>query len=102
MTACKNCDASYEGAYCPLCGQRSIDLERPIRMLVGELIKETFDVDGRAFRTIRTLFLRPGVLTREYLAGRRRYYTSPLRLYLVISVVCFLFVCVARRKRDSF
>ena len=36
--------------------------------------------------------LKPGVLTREYLAGRRRSYTPPLRLYLVISVSFFVLV----------
>lgn len=58
--------------------------------LVRELLKETFEVDGRAFRTLRTLFLQPGILTTEFLAGRRRAYTPPLRLYIVISVSFFV------------
>ena len=58
--------------------------------LLGEVIRETFDVDGRAMRTLWTLFRRPGVLTSEFLAGRRRLYTPPFRLYLVISVLFFV------------
>lgn len=61
-----------------------------MRVLVGELVRETLDVDGRAFRSVRALLFQPGVLTREYLAGRRRFYTSPLRLYLVISITFFV------------
>jgi hypothetical protein len=49
-------------------------------------------VDGRALRTLRTLFLRPGKLTSEFRAGRRQEYSPPLRLYLVISVSFFVLV----------
>ena len=56
------------------------------------MLKETLDIDGRASRTFRTLLMQPGVLTSEYLAGRRKSYTHPLRLYLVISVSFFLLV----------
>ncbi len=92
MKQCRNCDTPLDGTFCPNCGQKDVDLERPIRELVGELLKETLDIDGRAFRTFRTLLMQPGVLTSEYLAGRRRSYTSPLRLYLVISVSFFLLI----------
>jgi len=36
------------------------------------------------------LMFKPGLLTREFLAGRRVKYLPPLRLYLVLSVVYFL------------
>ena len=39
---------------------------------------------------MKTLFLQPGVLTSEFLAGRRKEYTPPLRLYLVISLSFFI------------
>lgn len=82
----------FDGAYCPNCGQRNIDLERPIWSLIGDVVKETFEVDGRAALTVRTLFRHPGQLTQEFLAGRRRTYTPPLRLYLVISISFFILV----------
>ncbi|MEM7611342.1 MAG: DUF3667 domain-containing protein [Pseudomonadota bacterium] len=53
-------------------------------------MRETLEFDGRAARTLRTLFLHPGRVTVEYLAGRRVRYTPPFRLYLVLSVVFFL------------
>lgn len=90
MKNCCNCHAPIASAYCPECGQKDINLERPMTDLVRELLKETFEVDGRAFRTLRTLFLQPGILTTEFLAGRRRAYTPPLRLYIVISVSFFV------------
>lgn len=92
MPQCRNCQTSLDGAYCPACGQRNIDLERPIWSLIGDVVKETFELDGRAALTIKTLFHHPGMLTYEFLAGRRRAYTPPLRLYLVISISFFVLV----------
>ena len=90
MTNCRNCDTPLEASFCPNCGQKDLDLERPLPDLLGEVLRETFDVDGRAFRTLWTLFRRPGVLTSEFLAGKRKLYTPPFRLYLVISVLFFV------------
>jgi len=90
MTLCKNCQSTLDGDYCSTCGQKNIDLERPIWGLVRDIVKETFEVDGRAALTVKTLFRHPGMLTQEFLAGRRRMYTSPLRLYLAISISFFV------------
>lgn len=46
--------------------------------------------EGALWRTLVLLFTRPGQLTREYLAGRRRHYVLPLRLYLTVSLVALL------------
>lgn len=46
--------------------------------------------EGALWRTLKLLFLKPGALTREYLAGRRRRYVQPLRLYLTISLFALL------------
>lgn len=90
MVSCRNCDTQLEANYCPECGQKNIDLGRPLPELLGEVLRETFDVDGRAFRTIWTLFRWPGKLTSDFLAGKRRLYSPPFRLYLVISVLFFV------------
>jgi len=90
MTRCKNCDSPLAARFCPQCGQKNIDLERPLPELIAEAVREAFDVDGRAIRTLWTLIRRPGVLTNEFLAGRRKLYSPPFRLYLVISLLFFV------------
>lgn len=90
MKSCPNCSHSLDGEFCTNCGQRDVDLERPIGELLRELLTETFEVDGRAWRTLHTMFRYPGMLTSEFLAGKRRTYTSPLRLYIVVSVAFFV------------
>lgn len=91
MSHCKNCKSQLDGAFCASCGQRDVNLERPIWSLIGDIFKETFELDGRSALTAKILFRSPGMLTYEFLAGRRRTYTSPLRLYLAISIMFFVF-----------
>ncbi|MFK8041662.1 DUF3667 domain-containing protein [Congregibacter sp.] len=90
MIHCKNCGLDFDGNFCPQCGQKDLELRRPIVALIGEVLQETFDVDGRAARTLWTMLRHPGVLTRDYLDGKRRLYSSPFRLYLIVSVLFFV------------
>ena len=92
MNPCKNCQTDCSGDYCPSCGQRQVALDRPIWQLAGDVLKETFDLDGRAALTVKTLFRYPGLLTAEFLAGRRQRYTPVLRLYIAISISFFVIV----------
>lgn len=75
-----------------------MNLERPLHELLGDVMRETLDVDGRAARTLWTLFRYPGMLTAEFLAGRRQRYSPPLRLYLVISLIFFVVASWAARS----
>jgi len=91
---CDNCGASVPGRYCGSCGQR---LEPPVHSLghfVGVAAEDLTHADSRLWRTLGTLLVKPGVLTREFLAGRRARYLPPVRLYLVVSVVFFLWAGV--------
>ncbi len=62
-------------------------------LTLGALLKETTEElthwDGKVPATLRTLFLHPGVLTIDFLAGRRARWLSPLRVYLICSVALF-------------
>jgi hypothetical protein len=89
---CKNCDAMISGRYCANCGQRA-DVHVPsTRELVHEALEGLTHSDSRLWRTLLSLWFRPGVLTEEYLAGRRAISLPPFRLYLIISVTFFLLV----------
>ena len=92
---CRNCGDVITGPFCSSCGQKDLNLERPLIELLGQVVKETFEVDGRAWRTAKALFRHPGLLTSEFLAGRRRLYTPPLRLYLFVSVSFFVLMAWA-------
>ena len=88
---CTNCSKPLPGQaeFCPACGQSIKVIKRPWREVFGELVVELFDFDGRMLRSLRYLLTRPGFLTHEYVSGRRLSYTSPVRMYLLISLVFF-------------
>lgn len=85
--ACLNCGEKLLGDYCWRCGQQAVDLHRPLRQIVRDFFDDVLDLDTRLLRSIRPLLLRPGVLTREYLAGRRAPYAPPLRLFLLATLL---------------
>ena len=99
---CKNCDTPLLGAFCHQCGQRNVDLQRSLASLIADPLREAFDVDGRLARSLITLIGKPGVLTRSYIEGRRQYFTPPLRLYLVVSLLFFLLVAWLARQGIFF
>jgi uncharacterized protein DUF3667 len=86
---CLNCGESVSLRYCPACGQAAIDPNPTVGEFVHEAASEFLHWDGKLAATFRLLFTKPGELTREYLAGRRARYLSPLRLYLTFSVLFF-------------
>jgi hypothetical protein len=75
--------------FCPECGQENTNYRVSLGRLVGDLFEELFQLESRLWRTLWTLFRRPGLLTREYNAGRRVAFTTPLRLYIIASVAYF-------------
>lgn len=96
-TGCLNCGESLatpRPRFCPACGQET-NL-RPPR--IGEFLQQFggayFATEGALWRTLRLLLFRPGELTRQYLAGRRKHYVLPLRLYLTISLAVLLLLRV--------
>lgn len=86
---CLNCGAALHGSFCSTCGQRAVPPDPSVTELARDAWQELSGYDGRIAATIRGL-LRPGYLTREYVAGRRARYLSPVRLYLIVSVIYFL------------
>jgi hypothetical protein len=86
---CLNCGHAVSARFCSECGQENTDYHVSLGRLIGDLFEELFQLESRLWRSLWMLFRRPGLLTREYNAGRRVSYTTPLRLYLIASVVYF-------------
>jgi hypothetical protein len=92
-SGCLNCGRGFgtvRPRYCPDCGQETNI--RPPR--IGEFVQQLggayFSTEGALWRTLALLLFKPGELTRQYLAGRRRHYVLPLRLYLTVSLLALL------------
>ena len=87
--ACRNCGAAAGGKFCPECGQETAPHPPSAWEFVHEFVGHYIALEGALWRTLAAL-ARPGKLTNEYFAGRKRRYVLPLRLYLTASVVFFL------------
>jgi hypothetical protein len=95
---CKNCDAALLGRFCANCSQAA-DVHVPTTMeLVHELLEGLTHSDSRLWRTVKTLWFKPGKLTQEFVAGRRVAYLPPFRLYLILSIIFFLLTSFAHTR----
>jgi len=89
-TPCANCATPLQGPWCHACGQSGEDFHRSILRLCGEAAEGLLHMDGRLWRTLPDLMLRPARLTRAYLGGHRAPQIPPLRLFLVVLLMIFL------------
>lgn len=65
-----------------------------------DIADDQFGLDRKLPRTLNALFFKPGLLTREYMAGRIVRYIPPFRLYLISSVVFFVLLSFLSRQSD--
>jgi hypothetical protein len=86
---CANCGGPLAGPYCSSCGQKATASRPALADLLHEGLHELTHLDGKMLGTLRLLITRPGTLTREFIDGRRARYLTPIRLYLVCSVIFF-------------
>ncbi len=87
---CRNCGSSAPLNFCPQCGQETALHPPTLGEFVHEFVGHYVAIEGALWRTLAMLLGRPGRLTREYLAGRRRRYVLPLRLFLTASFLFFV------------
>jgi len=90
LERCVSCDAPLSGPYCSRCGERVLEPEALTlrHFVVHTVVHELLHVEGKLWQTLRLLFVRPGQLSLEYAAGRRRPYVNPFRL-LLIAIVAY-------------
>jgi hypothetical protein len=86
--ACLNCGTPLVGSHCHACGQRGHQ-HKTLGAFFHDLLHGALHFEGKLWRTLPMLFLRPGRLTREYVDGRRASYVSPIALFLFSVFVMF-------------
>jgi Protein of unknown function (DUF3667) len=87
---CMNCGAELRGDYCSNCGQSS----NTTQLRFGKMVKEVFaglvDFDKPLYRTLIGLTIRPGKITSDYVDGKRKHYTNPIKYILSTSAILIL------------
>lgn len=89
---CKTCGNEFSGNYCNNCGEKVIRLEdRKLKHYLGEFINALTFADNKLWRTLKTILLSPGKLSREFVDGRRKNYMKPVSIFFLANLIYFLF-----------
>jgi hypothetical protein len=90
--ACPSCGESDMGQYCVCCGEKRLGThDHSLRHYLGEALETFSHFDSKILRTAWLLLRWPGRLSADYLEGRRVRFVNPLRLFLLSSIIYFLF-----------
>lgn len=100
LTHCLNCGEELKGEYCYKCGQKGTEIDVPLGEVIQEFLRDELKIDARLNHTIIPLLFKPGLLTADYIAGRRVRYVPPLRMYVFISLVMFFLLAMGSRRFD--
>jgi hypothetical protein len=87
---CLNCGRHVEEHFCTHCGQENIELRENALHMISHAIADYFHFESKFFGTVKPLLFQPGVLTAQYVAGKRVSFINPIRLYIFISIVFFI------------
>ncbi|MBO7119847.1 MAG: DUF3667 domain-containing protein [Bacteroidaceae bacterium] len=79
---CLNCKQTFEGDYCPHCGQQAQTKRLHFIEMINNFVGSFVGGDNKFLCTCRDLILRPGHMVRQYLLGQRIGYYNPLQLFV--------------------
>lgn len=88
---CKSCENTYEGIYCPNCGQKKILKRLTIKESLAQLFGVMINLERGLWHTSIMMFKKPGMVVNDYLNGKTRPYIHPFRfLFLWLTIQLFL------------
>lgn len=89
---CISCENSFTGNYCNNCGEKVLNpKERSLRHILGEIIDALTGANKKFWKSFLYLLFKPGLLTKEYLLGKRKKYMSPIGMFFFINLIYFIF-----------
>jgi len=91
MMTCKNCGSEFEGNFCNNCGQSGSVHRFTLKHAFHDFLHTFTHVDRGILFLIKQLFLKPGVVAKEYIAGKRKKYFNPFQ-YLILAVAVSFFL----------
>lgn len=86
-SSCKNCGHELTGPWCSACGQKDNKGRILLRDTIREVSSQVFDDKAPLFSTIKELFIRPASMIKDFIGGKRKAYTPPIRYFLLILAV---------------
>ena len=100
---CLNCNYVVENKFCPNCGQENTETRKSFHHLFIHFFEDLTHYENSFWKTIKNLMFKPGLLSKEYLLGKRLSYLAPIRLYIFMSFITFfLIAALPKNKEDDF
>lgn len=89
---CLNCEHPLDlsDRYCPYCSQLNSTKSLTLKDFITEFFSSLISYDSRLRFTISDLLFKPGVISKNYIFGKRLRYTNPFRFFLSVSIIYFL------------
>lgn len=84
---CLNCGNPVQGNFCTQCGQSISTGRITFKETFSNFLSSTFSFEGPLLITLHHLFLKPGTLFREFIAGKRKKYYQPVQFYVLLTAV---------------
>lgn len=102
---CKNCRKTFQGNFCPDCGQTQNTPRFTIRNAFQNILSGFFNIDNGFSRNLLEFLYRPGYMIRDYIDGKRVHYFKPFQSLFVLAALYIMFVQLidpeALKNRDK-
>ncbi|MEO6150440.1 MAG: DUF3667 domain-containing protein [Mucilaginibacter sp.] len=90
QNTCSNCREAATGTYCSNCGQELHVHRITLKHLLHEAAHELTHFDKGILYSLKQLVIRPGIMQREYLAGKRKQHQKPFALFFLCGTAAAL------------
>lgn len=85
VSLCKNCSHTFEGNFCSNCGQKTTTKRLDWQYVYDELKYTFLHVNNGLLFTAKQLYIRPGVMVREFIEGKRVKHYKPILMVFVLA-----------------
>ncbi|PCI11537.1 MAG: hypothetical protein COB73_01715 [Flavobacteriaceae bacterium] len=99
---CLNCGKPLDAddVFCSYCGQKNVE-KLNFGSFIGQLVSGFFSYDSRFWTTFIPLLIKPGIVSKNYIAGKRSRYVNPFQMYLQVSLLFFLILGFTNNFDDN-
>ena len=87
---CTSCHAELIGPYCAQCGQKHRKNRYSLKSILQDALSQLLSLDRGVFHTTILLFRKPAEVVSQYVSGKSRPFTNPIRFFLIWVTVAQL------------
>jgi Protein of unknown function (DUF3667) len=82
---CKNCETHFKGKFCPQCAQKASAGRLQVGNVLNEFWHNLTHTDHSVLSFIKGMFVKPGLVIREFIEGKRKKYFNPYTFFILVT-----------------